>query len=85
MEQEEMIESYYRSLACKGVSTFRDLVVQEKRQTESFPTITKVIDVFGEEGEPICDYRRCNHKFSVHGLGTPVCRCRHPHNTGAGV
>jgi hypothetical protein len=25
---------------------------------------TNVIDVFGKETEPICDYLRCHHKFS---------------------
>jgi len=30
---------------------------------------TNVIDVFGRETEPICDYLRCRHKFSEHGLG----------------
>jgi hypothetical protein len=28
---------------------------------------TNVIDVFGKEAEPICDYLRCHHKFSEHG------------------
>jgi hypothetical protein len=78
-----MIE-FFRSLSDKDVHTFRDIEVQQKRQTESF-RMTKVINGFGEKGEPICDYRRCDHKFSIHGLGTPVCRCRHPQNTGAGV
>jgi hypothetical protein len=27
-----------------------------------------VIDVFGKETERICDYLRCHHKFSEHGL-----------------
>src|SRR5215469_5016789 len=29
---------------------------------------TNVIDVFGKETEPICDYLRCHHKFSEHGI-----------------
>jgi hypothetical protein len=78
-----MIE-FFRSLADKDVQTFRDIEVQQTRQTESL-RMTKIINVFGEKREPICDYRRCNHKFSIHGLGTPVCRCRHPQNAGAGV
>jgi hypothetical protein len=82
MEQEEIVE-FFRSPAGKDVHTFRDIEVQQKGQTDF--RMTKVINVFGEKGEPICDYRRCNHKFSIHGLGTPVCRCRHPQNTGAGV
>ena len=48
-------------------------------------TKTAVIDVFGKEMEPICDYRRCHHKFSVHGLGKRICQCRHPRNSAVGA
>jgi hypothetical protein len=41
---------------------------------------TNVIDVFGKETEPICDYLRCHHKFSEHGL-IRKCQCKHPRNT----
>jgi hypothetical protein len=44
---------------------------------------TNVIDVFGKETEPICDYLRCHHKFSEHGLR--ICQCKHPHNSAAGA
>jgi hypothetical protein len=44
---------------------------------------TNVIDVFGEETEPICDYLRCHHKFSEHGLSK--CQCKHPSNSAAGA
>jgi hypothetical protein len=40
---------------------------------------TNVIDVFGEETEPICDYLRCHHKFSEHGISK--CQCKHPSNS----
>jgi hypothetical protein len=43
---------------------------------------TKVIDVYGKQIEPICNYRTCHHKFSVHGHG---CKCRHPLNYATGV
>ena len=46
---------------------------------------TKVIDVYGQQTEPICSYRRCHHKFSVHGYGTHNCKCRHPLNYATGV
>jgi hypothetical protein len=39
-----------------------------------------VIDVFGKETEPICDYLRCRHKFSEHGLRIRKCQCKHPRN-----
>lgn len=44
-----------------------------------------IIDVFGKEMEPICDYRRCHHKFSVHGLGKRICQCKHPRNSAVGA
>lgn len=46
---------------------------------------TNVIDVFGNEMEPICDYRQCHHKFSIHGLGKRICQCKHPHNSAVGA
>ena len=46
---------------------------------------TNVIDVFGKETEPICDYLRCHHKFSEHGLRISKCQCKHPRNSAAGA
>lgn len=44
-----------------------------------------IIDVFGQETEPICTYYRCRHKFSLHGLSTHGCRCKHPTNKTLGI
>jgi hypothetical protein len=46
---------------------------------------TNIIDVFGKETEPICDYLRCRHKFSEHGLRISRCQCKHPRNSAAGA
>lgn len=55
-----------------------------KQQQQSEPT--KVIDVFGQKSEPICDYYRCHHKFSLHGLNSHnTCHCKHPENSTIGV
>ena len=43
---------------------------------------TKVIDVYGQEAEPICSYRKCHHKFSEHGRS---CKCQHAINYATGV
>lgn len=48
-------------------------------------TRTNVIDVFGRATEPICDYLRCHHKFSEHGLGMRICQCKHPCNRAVGA
>jgi hypothetical protein len=53
---------------------------QQKRQRQ-----TKVIDVHGQQVEPICSYRTCHHKFSVHGHSSHMCKCRHPLNYATGV
>ncbi len=56
---------------------------QQQQQQRKHPT--KVIDVYGQQTEPICSYRRCHHKFSVHGCGNHNCKCRHPLNYATGV
>jgi hypothetical protein len=43
----------------------------------------KVLDVYGREIEPICSYRTCRHKFSLHN--THRCKCRHAFNYAAGI
>jgi hypothetical protein len=43
----------------------------------------KVLDVYGQDAEPICSYRTCRHKFSLHN--TRRCRCRHALNYATGV
>ena len=40
------------------------------------------MDVYGQQIEPICNYRTCSHKFSEHGR---KCKCNHAHNYAAGV
>jgi hypothetical protein len=44
-----------------------------------------VTTVFGEVTEPICNYRRCHHSFSMHGLNNHICQCQHPQNLVVGV
>ncbi|MGB7952921.1 MAG: hypothetical protein WCF23_02990 [Candidatus Nitrosopolaris sp.] len=97
MEQAEKFELYDKPLiAGTSVASFKNysqsILAEEKglqKQQESLeklsPTTTKVIDVFGEMTEPICDYFRCHHKLSVHGLGTRECQCRHPRNIAIGA
>ena len=42
-----------------------------------------IVDVYGRTSEPICTYYGCNHKFSIHGLGS--CKCKHPGNKTLGI
>jgi hypothetical protein len=50
---------------------------QQIRQQE------KAIDIYGQETELICSYRRCHHKFSEHGNHN--CKCHHAVNYATGV
>jgi hypothetical protein len=35
------------------------------------------MDVYGQQIEPICSYRTCSHKFSIHGhSGSSKCKFR---------
>ena len=43
------------------------------------------MDVYGQQIEPICNYRKCNHKFSEHSHGNHRCKCRHAANYATGV
>lgn len=61
------------------------LIEQSSSQQQQRKHPTKVIDVYGQQTEPICSYRRCHHKFSVHGYGNHNCKCRHPLNYATGV
>lgn len=61
------------------------VIEQSSSQQQQRKHQTKVIDVYGQQTEPICSYRRCHHKFSVHGYGNHNCKCRHPLNYATGV
>ena len=68
------------------------IVDQEKRRQEQqmekanrYLLPAKAVDVFGKESEPICDYLRCHHEFSVHGVRTSKCKCKHPQNPVIGA
>src|SRR5919202_1329309 len=43
------------------------------------------MDVYGQQIEPICNYRKCNHKLSEHSPGNHRCKCRHAANYATGV
>jgi hypothetical protein len=91
MEQIERIDLLSKPLPLvQAIRNYTQAVIEEKRPHKQLfsklsPTITTVIDVYGEVAEPICDYLRCHHRLSVHGLGTSKCKCRHPQNITVGV
>jgi hypothetical protein len=52
---------------------------------EQSPSGEMAMDVYGQQIEPICNYRTCNHKFSTHGHGSRTCKCSHPINYATGI
>jgi hypothetical protein len=51
---------------------------------EQPPSGKMAIDVYGQQREPICTYRTCNHNFSAHGHSRK-CKCHHPVNYATGI
>ena len=43
----------------------------------------KIMNVLGQQDEPICTYYTWHHKPSVHA--TRICRCKHPMNKILGI
>jgi len=66
-------------------ATMAQIEEQSRRQpARQQQQLTMVVDVFGRETEPICNYHTCHHKFSLHG-STRVCKCNHPQNYTIGI
>ncbi len=90
-EQVDRVDSYNKILPLVPLfgNHSKSVVAEEKKHRKQglleSPTITSVIDVYGDEAEPICDYLKCHHKLSVHGLRTSGCKCKHPQNIAVGV
>jgi hypothetical protein len=84
------VKSSYSSTTSSSTKTMmmttlsgESVLLQQKQQQQSEQA--KVIDVFGQKSEPICNYYRCHHKFSLHGLNSHTCHCKHPENSTIGV
>jgi hypothetical protein len=58
---------------------------ENKKQNERSIYGPRVVNVLGQETEPICDYLSCHHKFSEHGKNGQVCKCKHPQNRSMGL
>jgi hypothetical protein len=64
-------------------------MVKEKRSSLLTKILEdkKIVDVFGSEKEPICNYLGCHHKFSFHNSKAHkrICTCKHPQNSIIGI
>jgi hypothetical protein len=85
----QMKYSYYSSTLSSTKTTMtlsrESVLLQQQQQQRQQSEQAKVIDVFGQKSEPICNYYRCHHKFSFHGLNSHICHCKHPENSTIGV
>ena len=92
MEQAEKLEFLDRQFNSGEPAPSLYSVNQEKRKNEEqlerigrYTLNAKVVNVLGQESEPICDYLRCHHAFSLHGLRSSKCRCKQPQNAAIGA
>jgi hypothetical protein len=92
MEQDEKFELLYRQFKSGKPAPSSYLVLQEKgkqeqslEKTVQYPMTARAINVFGIKSEPICDYLRCHHEFSLHGNRSSKCKCKHPQNAAIGA
>ena len=85
--------AYCYSCHWKVESERSEYVAVEKHSTPARTVIEQLsvgkqqivaMDVYGQQIEPICSYRTCNHNFSTHGH-SHKCKCRHPLNYAAGI
>ena len=92
-KKEKMEKVLLEPLATTADSTFLEkyplraaAIIEEEGQTqqeqeqEQEQEQIKIIDVFGQQTEPICNYHTCHYKFSIHGHSSHVCKCHHPFN-----
>ena len=75
----------FSSLSCSASSSTPSTTNESTNNEIQQKQPQLIIDVFGQETEPICTYYRCRHKFSLHGLSTHGCKCKHPTNKTLGI
>ena len=78
--------TFFKNYPQPVTATMAQIEEQSRRQpARQQQQLTMVVDVFGQETEPICNYHTCHHKFSLHGLSARVCKCNHPQNFTIGI
>jgi len=70
----------------KGILDSSEIINQQLID-ENISNPVQMINVFGEQIEPVCNYYRCHHKFSEHGYKnhSSSCKCKHPQNSIVGI
>lgn len=87
-KEKEMAMNTARSLLVenKGILDSSEIINQQLID-ENISNPVQMINVFGEQIEPVCNYYRCHHKFSEHGYKnhSSSCKCKHPQNSIVGI
>ncbi|HEY7757088.1 MAG TPA: hypothetical protein VIA08_02535 [Nitrososphaeraceae archaeon] len=87
-KEKEMAVNMARPLLVenKGVLDSSEITDQQLID-ENISNPVQMINVFGEQIEPVCNYYRCHHKFSEHGYKnhSSSCKCKHPQNSIVGI
>jgi hypothetical protein len=94
--REDLVKPNYKEVRSANSTLFKNYpqpvtatMAQIEEQSRRPPArqqqqLTMIVDVFGRETEPICNYHTCHNKFSLHG-STRVCKCSHPQNYTIGI
>ncbi|HEX7178085.1 MAG TPA: hypothetical protein VF220_00045 [Nitrososphaeraceae archaeon] len=86
-KEKEMAVNRSRSLVVENKGILNSSEITNQHQIdENISNIVQMINVFGEQIEPVCNYYRCHHKFSEHGYKShSSCKCKHPQNSIVGI
>ena len=69
----------------KGILNSSEIINQHQID-ENISNTVQMINVFGEQIEPVCNYYRCHHKFSDHGYKShSSCKRKHLQNSIVGI
>jgi len=86
-KEKEMAVNRSRTLVVENKGILNPSEITNQHQVdENISNIVQMINVFGEQIEPVCNYYRCHHKFSEHGYKShSSCKCKHPQNSIVGI
>jgi hypothetical protein len=86
-EEKEKVLNRSQSLIVENKGSLNSSEITNQHQVdENISNPVQMINVFGEQIEPVCNYYRCHHKFSEHGYRNhSTCKCKHPQNSIVGI
>jgi hypothetical protein len=85
-KEKEMTKNGSRTFLVENKRSLNSEVVNQHRIDENISNPIQMVNVFGEQIEPVCNYYRCHHKFSEHGYKShSSCKCKHPQNSIVGI